>query len=441
MTRSRFFSASLLCTLLVFASACSSVSPPSESSGGDGSDTSTTTVVNPYEQQRREGAESLLRRWSEAVRTNDQDAIADVIDPAAAPGFLDSELRRAENLAAVPLDQWEYELVDEPEVPVPSAVAGPLDAADVWAPSVILNFAVTGPDADPTRRPVSLLLAKRDDEWRIVSDTAVGTDRPTWRGPWDFGPVNAKSVSTRGGTSVVVGPPEHGVLIDRLVRELPAAVDAVSDFYGSDWSQTALIFSSRSPEEFAASVGDARAATDVAAVTVSDAIEPNRPVSGQRVVFGPAAQDLLTEFTTRSVLRHELTHVAARADTVDGSPTWLLEGFADFSGYRGSGAEFAGLAPTLSRVVAAGGAPTVLPEDSDFTAGGLRATLAYESAWSICAFVVEQFGEQALLGLYAQLATGAKNATEVDEALRAATEMGTPEFLQAWGAWVLQQSR
>lgn len=439
MTRIRCLATLVSCVLVFTASACSS-----DSSADGGNDSSSAAgaspAVNPYEEQRREGVENLLARWSEAVRTNDVDAISAVIDPAASTEFRESEIRRAGNLASVPLDVWEYELVDDPEVPVPSSMAGPLDAADVWAPSVVLRFSIVGPDDEPTRRPVSILLAERDDEWRIVSDADTPGDRRTWRGPWDFGPVTSTSVATAGGTSVVVGHPEQAVLIDRVVGELPAAVDSVSEFYGSDWSQAVTVFTSGSSEEFAASAGDARAAADVAAVTVSDAMEPGRPVTGQRVVFGPAAQDGLTEFTTRSVLRHELTHVAARADTVDGSPTWILEGFADYSGYRGSGLGFAALAPTLGRVVAVGGPPTVLPEDSDFAAGGVRSTLAYESAWSISAFVAEHVGEQALKSLYEALATGPKSSTEVDDAVRRATGMSTPEFVQAWGAWVLQQS-
>ncbi|WP_338891598.1 hypothetical protein [Rhodococcus sovatensis] len=401
----------------------------------------TTAAVNPYEAQRRLGVEDLLRRWADAVRSNDVVALEKTIDPAASPEFLRSEMRRAANLASVPLADWGYELVDEPEVPVPSSVATPLNAADVWAPSVVLRYAVTGPDTTPTRRPVALVLAKRDDEWRIVSDTEIaGVERTTWRGPWDFGPMIARSVSTAGGTSVVLGHPDQLLLVDRVASELPSAVDAVSDFYGDGWSRAALIFTSGSVEEFAASAGAGTAGTDVAAVSVSDSVVPGQTVTGQRVVFSPAAQDRLTDMTTRSVLRHELTHVAARAATVDGSPTWVLEGFADYSGYRGSGADFGRVAPTLSRVVTEGGAPTVFPEDSDFSAGGVRSTLAYESAWSVFAFAAAQFGEPALRSLYAQLATGPKTASEVDSGLRSVTGMSTGEFLQAWGAWVLRQS-
>lgn len=425
----------LLCAVLLVGAACSS-EPQSNAV------VPTTTVSNPYEEQRRAGVESVLQRWAEAVRTNDTEALADVIDSAAAPEFLQSEIRRAAALMNVPLSDWGYEILDEPERPVPSEIASPLGAADVWAPSVVLRYAIEGPDAEPTRRPVSLLVAKRNDEWRIVSDSDIPwIDRTTWRGPWDFGPVEVRTVRTAGGTSVVLGHPDQSSLIDRIVSELPAAVDAVTDFYGAEWPQNALIFTSGSAEEFAASAGNSTAGTDVAAVTVSDVVTPGVPISGQRVVFSPAARDRLTDFTTRSVLRHELTHVAARAVTVDGSPTWVLEGFADYSGYRNSGAEFSRVAPTLSAVVAAGGPPTVLPEDSDFVAGGSRATLAYESAWSVCEFVADRFGEPALRSLYQQLSTGPKNPTEVADGLSRSIGMDTSEFVQEWGSWALGKAR
>ncbi|SNT22697.1 hypothetical protein SAMN05421642_111172 [Rhodococcoides kyotonense] len=398
--------------------------------------------TNPYEEQRRDGVEQLLDRWAAAVRSNDVEALKDVVDPDAPPQFLDEQIARAGNLAAVPLSDWGYELVDDPETPVPSDVASPLDAADVWAPSVVLRYAIDGADEVPTRRPVSLLVAERGGEWRIVSDADIpGIDRHTWRGPWDFGPVTTTPVSSAGGTSVVVAHPEQSALAGALADELPAAVDAVTRFWGDGWRRTAVVFVTASSEEFAAAVGTSAAGRDVAAVSVSDTVSADRPVSGQRIVFGPAASERLTEFTTRSVLRHELTHVAARSTTVDGSPMWMLEGFADYSGYRDSAAPFDRLAPTLSRVVAAGGPPTVLPADEDFTAGGTRSTLAYESAWSVSVFVAERFGEDALRSLYEHMANGPKTESDVDRVLTDVLGTGGDDFVRQWGAWVATQSR
>ncbi|WP_237669374.1 basic secretory family protein [Rhodococcus sp. BS-15] len=173
-------------------------------------------------------------------------------------------------------------------------------------------------------------------------------------------------------------------------------------------------------------------------MTVSDAVagDGSRP-TGQRVVFGPDAASRLTPFTVRSVLRHELTHVAARAQTSDGTELWVSEGFADYSGYRNSGAEFAQLAPTLAAIVAAGGPPTVLPKNEDFGAGGARSSVAYESAWSVFAFVADRFGESTLRTLYEALAS----ESNTDAAFASVLGMSRAQFVAAWGDWVALQAR
>lgn len=433
MTVRRSLSAAVLVGALVWVSGCAASGPLAES-------TTTPMPSNPYEDQRKAGVEQLLADWADAVSSNDDAALEALVDPAASPEFLQSLIRTASNLSDVPLSEWGYEIVDEPETPVPSEIAERVGAADVWAPSVILRYGIDGPDDLPTRRPISLLVAERDDRWRLVSDTDLpGIDRRTWRGPWDFGPVTVTPITTAGGTSMVLGQQEQDLLTSRLATDLPAAVEAVADFVGDDWPRKTLIVTTSSTDEFLASAGGV-AGPDVAAVSVSDFVVPGDPVTGQRVVFSPSAAERLTDFTTRSVLRHELTHIAARANTVDGSPTWMLEGFADYSGYRGSGVDFATLAPTLSRAVGAGGPPTVLPADSDFSAGGLRSTLAYESAWSLAAFVAERDGEPVLRDLYAQLATGPQTDAEISAGLEATVGSRTDTFIADWGAWVAKNA-
>lgn len=91
-----------------------------------------------------------------------------------------------------------------------------------------------------------------------------------------------------------------------------------------------------SQDEFTALVGPNHDGRDIAAVAISDAVDPDAAtVTGQRIVFSPASADRLTEITRRAILRHELIHVAARAETVDRSPMWVLEGYAEYAAYRG----------------------------------------------------------------------------------------------------------
>ncbi|AQA22792.1 hypothetical protein BTZ20_3449 [Rhodococcus sp. MTM3W5.2] len=124
-----------------------------------GSDSATS--ANPYEQARRAGVQDLLNRWAGAVRGGDTDALAALFDRAAAPEFLASEIRRSEHLAAVPLADWGYEIGSDPETPVPTDLAEQLDATDVWAVPAYLRYAIEGADAGSTRKPVSLIVARR----------------------------------------------------------------------------------------------------------------------------------------------------------------------------------------------------------------------------------------------------------------------------------------
>ncbi|MGU3434073.1 hypothetical protein ACNHUS_13760 [Actinomycetes bacterium M1A6_2h] len=324
---------------------------------------------------------------------------------------------------------------------MPSATADAISGAtDVWAPSVVLRYAYAGADIGPTTRPVALLVARRGDDWKLVSDSTLdGSTRTTWRGPWDFGPVVVRSVDTGGTTSLVLGHEDRRATIDALAADTATAVPAVTDFWGVGWSRRAVVVVTSSDAEFTATAGTAASNTDTAATTVSDPVSSGL-VTGQRIIFSPSAQERLTDFTRNSVLRHELTHVAARVATVDTAPLWMLEGFADYSGYRGSGRSFAQLAPTLTAIVRAAGPPLVLPIDSDFGAGGARGATAYESAWSVNAYVADKFGEPMLRTLYRAVAAAPSNPTVLDANLRRTLGVGTDDFLGGWGAWVTERA-
>ncbi|WP_241256620.1 hypothetical protein [Rhodococcus sp. KRD162] len=395
-----------------------------------------------YDQQRRAEVAVLLDQWAAAVRSGDVDALRGLMDPRADPSFVDAQVRRAAVIPTVPFADFGYELGDEPETPVPPRIAEPLDATDIWAPSVYLRYAVEGPDASPTRRPVSLVVAERNGRWGLVDDADLPEyRRHTWRGPWDFGPLAVRSVPTASGTSVVMGHPDREQFVADVAAELPSATAAVTEFWGEDWARDALVFVASSAEEFGELAGS-DPSTDVAAVTVSDApTGDGSRRTGQRVVFGPDAASRLTPFTVRSVLRHEITHVAARARTADGTPLWVSEGFADYSGYRHSGAGFAQLAPTLDAIVASGGPPTALPKDEDFGAGGTRSSVAYESAWSVFEFVADRYGEPRLRRLYEALASGRASDGTIDVALESVLGLGRAQFVASWGEWVAARSR
>ncbi|MGW4481563.1 hypothetical protein [Rhodococcus triatomae] len=399
--------------------------------------------ASPFEQARRTGVQDLLNRWAKAVRSGDDAALVGLFDAGAAPEFLAAEVRRSHNLAGVPLADWGYEIGSGPETPVPSDIADRLQATDVWAPHVFLRYGIAGADTASTRKPVSLVVARRGDEWKLVSDGALPQyDRSTWRGPWDFGPVVARTVETDGGVSVVLGHPWQQARVDAIAAELVTAVPAVTEVWGTQWPRRALVIVAADQEEFTQQVGEEHSGSDIAAVSISDAVVPGATtVTGQRIVFSPTAGERLTEASRRAVLRHELTHVAARATTVDGSPMWVLEGFADYVGHRGSGATVPQIAPTVSAAVAVHGPPVRLPSDADFAAGGERSLAAYESAWTVAEFVADRFGEDELRSLYGELATGPADDATIDDRVRSAIGVPTQELIGQWGTWLADNVR
>lgn len=396
---------------------------------------------NPYEEQRRAGVQRLLDSWAKATRSGDTAALTALIDPKAAPGFLDAQVRRTQNLAGVPLSDWGFDISDEPDAAVLPDAPVELGASDVWAPPVYLRYSITGSDAAPTRKPVALTVARHGDDWKLVSDDPLG-DRRTWRGPWDFAPVIARSVPVGDGrTAVVLGHPDTQSEVDALAAEVRDAVPAVTDLWGPDWARTVTVVATSSRDEFTELAGSSHSGSEIAAVAVSDSVRKGaRTVTGQRVVFSPEAADRLTADTRRSVLRHELTHVAARKTTVDGSPMWMLEGFADYSGYRGSNIPFAKAAPDVTQQARENGPPDALPTDADF-ADPTRANIAYELGWSLCQYIATTYGEPNLVELYRRLSQGPVDTAGVDAAMRDVIETGTTDFLARWGGWVSLQAR
>ena len=391
----------------------------------------------PNDGGRRVAVQQLLDRWASAVRARDDAALAALFDPGADPGFLGREKARATNLTQVPLADWGYGITTDPSPTVPPTVQARMDADEVWSPPVALHYAIAGADPAPTTRPVGLVVARRGSRWQLVSDSAEDDyGRLTWRGPWDFGPVIARTV--QGG--VILAHPGHAGDADTLAAELTPAVDAVIDFWGPVWQQRVAVVLPDTQVELKALVGNEFADAEIAAVAIADDIDRTQHVAmGQRVVFNPATIGKLTALSRRVVLRHELTHVAARAVTAPQVPVWLAEGFADYSGYRGSGVSLANGAPAVAALVRTAGPPDSLPTDVQF--GGpstpAQVELAYQLAWTFAVFLATVKGESTLRAVYLTVAAlPAPTVADIDRALQPVVGEDLAVLVQEWGRWL-----
>ncbi|MEV0760926.1 hypothetical protein [Nocardia sp. NPDC050435] len=255
-----------------------------------------------------------------------------------------------------------------------------------------------------------------------------------------FGPITAVRAAVGDGPdALVVGHAAQRAELAVLAAELGPATASISELWGTQWARSGLVVVASNPSEFAALLrSPGLVPGEVAAAAVADPFAAGTQPTGQRVVFGPDAGRRLSPDGLRTILRHELTHVATRAATVDGAPQWLLEGFAEYAAHRGARHRFAEIAPTLSARLRAGASPAELPADPAFT--GPDAAAVYEQAWSVCAFVAETYGEPRLVQLYRALAAGKQTPDTEDDILRTVLGAGRTEFTAAWRAWLGAES-
>ncbi|WP_258908102.1 hypothetical protein [Actinokineospora sp. UTMC 2448] len=380
---------------------------------------------------RGDAVSALLERRASAVRDRDRQAFLATVDPQAEPWFREAQQDLFDNLDGVPLAHWSYAVDPADVLDLAGLPDADRTATELWAPGVELHYALRGVDTVPTARDMGYLFARRGDAWYLHSDTALSElGRRTWRGPWDFAPCQV--VATDAG--LVLAHPGSQPMVDRLVRELDPAVRAVADVWGADWSGKVALILPDSPAEMRALVGPDFPVESVVAVATADRVDTAANLAvGQRVVLSPVGARALSVASLKVVLRHEITHVAARGRTVDGSPMWLLEGFADYVGYRDSGLTLAQGAPDLAALVRDTGAPPGLPDDRSFRARDKELDLAYQQAWSIARFLAERFGERELVELYRSVAgAGPVSAAETDSLLLAAVGLDRAALLDEW---------
>ncbi|MGW5052472.1 basic secretory protein-like protein [Actinokineospora sp. NPDC004072] len=380
---------------------------------------------------RGDAVSALLARRAAAVRDRDEAAFLATVDPQAEPWFREAQQDLFDNLDGVPLAHWSYAVDAADVLDLTGLPDADPTAAELWAPGVELHYALRGVDSVPTARDMGYLFARRGDDWYLHSDTALAElGRRTWRGPWDFAPCQVVATET----GLVLAHPGSQPMVDRLVRELDPAVRSVTGVWGGDWSGKVALILPDSPAEMRALVGPDFPVESVVAVATADRVDTAANLAvGQRVVLSPVGARALSVASLKVVLRHEITHVAARGRTVDGSPMWLLEGFADYVGYRDSGLTLAQGAPDLAAQVRASGPPPGLPDDRAFRARDKELDLAYQQAWSIARFIAERFGEGELVELYRSVAgAGPVSAAETDALLLGAIGLDRPALLHRW---------
>lgn len=421
----------------------------------------TSTTTNVYLEQRAAGVTALLDSLSTVLRTGRAADLAALLDPSATAEFRASLQTVQDNLSAaaytpdaqtqrrgtrLQLKDFRYQLAptEEAETLVSADVAARLNeqgSTDTWVAPVQIRAALGGEtlpgvDEKDVLLNTQLVAARYEDSWKLVGDASlVGEPVPPAQ-LWDRAGLAATDVATSGGTSVIASYPEGADVVDRVRKLLPGAVNSVSAFWGRDWAQRAVVVATSTDEQFQALAGSA---TDTAAAaTVYATDDPaTHTVTGQRVILTPAAREI-PEPALGVVLRHELTHVATRAQTTSSAPMWLTEGVAEYVGRKGTYTRPSDAAPDLAAAVRAGQTPTDVPTSEQFSLTSDASRLAYQSAWSVAAYVASTFGESTLKTLYIRLGAGGDTARQ-DAEIMSALSITRVQLVQRWRAWLIKE--
>ncbi|MFT4043630.1 MAG: hypothetical protein QM673_10760 [Gordonia sp. (in: high G+C Gram-positive bacteria)] len=424
-----------------------------------------TTNPNIFLQQRSEGVQRLLDGLTRSLLTGDQRRLRGLLDPTASAAFRSRWLAAATALSggtapqtvsadstqrgqALRLKEFHYQLAStaQAETLAPADVQRRLDAqgsSDSWVAPVELRYALGGPSVPGADEPeivvdLQLIVARYDDDWRLVGDQVLLGDPPPGPQLWDYPDPAATGVLSAGGLSVIVSYPGAARAVAALRAQLPAAVAAVARFWGERWPRRVVVVATGRPEEFTGlAATDPTDTREAAAATTFGSLDDQGRVAGQRIVLAPTAGELAPPVLDE-VLRHELTHVATRAVTVADAPKWMTEGLAEYVGRKGTYVRLADAAPDLAALVRAGRPPTAVPADQDFVLSARSSSLAYQAAWSLAAFVAGRYGEVRLKALYRGVAASGDTGRQ-DAAIGTALGVTRAQMVTQWQHWLAEQ--
>ncbi|WP_301177300.1 hypothetical protein, partial [Actinomadura geliboluensis] len=360
-----------------------------------------------------DAAGTVLANRARAVRTGDRFAFLATVGDAPET-FQDAQSRMYDNLRRLPLEGWEERAVDVQAASEDGAVL-----------RVEVRYRLRGFDKGHVARTRYLAMAPASGTWTIAGD---GTSRGLTDDAeiWDGGPLTV----VKGRGSLVIGDTTG---LDGIAARLDAAVPVVTGVVGRGWAQRVVALVPADAGLASALAGPGQSLGEIAALaTVAPAGGAGR--GEDRVIVSPGTFGRLNGLGRDVVLTHELTHVATGGARDWRTPLWLIEGFADYVGYRRVKISVRSAAGELRREVAAGRLPAALPAAAAFAGGSPRLSQAYQESWLACRMVADRYGEATLVRLY-------RAAGRVPEAaaLRDVLGLGRDRFTALWREYVKKE--
>lgn len=322
-------------------------------------------------------AATLLRDLENAVRRDDPAGASRLGSTTAAQRSLAGVVR---NGRALHVNGFSLRYVDE---------AGGVSPGGAWSADVQAGWRFAGFDRRPESMEVSVRFGVRHGRLGITGIGGGGRRSPLWLA----GPVQVRRTPT---TLVLVdGPAAEADRMAALARTAVPQVRRVLPRWGGGLvvevpaTQGGLQRALRArPGQYAG----------IAAVTTT--VDGSRSRTAPVHVFvNPQVFLPLRPRGAQVVLTHEATHVATSAATSP-SPTWLVEGFADYVALSSQRLPLTTTAARIAALVHRSGPPSHLPGQQEFAVGARDLEARYESAWLACRLLAADGGAPALVAFY-----------------------------------------
>jgi hypothetical protein len=414
---------------------------PAAAKQGAATDRNARPTVDTFSPDSAEGRDAAVRdvlnRRARALLHKDRSALLATIDPSSKK-FRDQQSSYFNNVTKVPFGSWSYTVEDGIEAPN-SGSQFQHYLSSVWVPHVRIHYTLAGFDRVPAISDAYFTFVKRGSKWLIGSDADdAHLGFATTREIWDFGPITV----LRSKKGLVLGHPKSRVSLRTMADEIDRDVPRVSAVWGTAWSQRVVALVPSTQSELSKMLSGAGDLSKIAAVATAELEgEETTKAVGDRVIVNPSNFVKLGPLGRRVVVTHEITHVATRQATGSLVPTWLVEGIADYVGYKGTDVPVTVAASELRRDLARGTPVGSLPTDKAFAGTNKKLAQAYEKAWLACMFVAETFGQSTLLRLYRVVGaqTRGNETTATDRSLRTVVHLTLKAFTARWASYVRSQ--
>jgi hypothetical protein len=379
--------------------------------------------------------QAVLDRRAEAMLDGDREAFMDTVDPADAAFILRQE-RLFDGFQRLGLASYRLDLTTRlwPELTTSREVSryGPNFEPHVF--HVEERYQLDGYDPQPVLEDLFLTFIRRDDEWRVVSDTDLD-DLTLYssRKLWEFGPI----ITRESEHFLYVSQRDLSGAADRILEACERALARVRERWPLRWPERVPVFAPSTTEELRRII-QATFDLDVFVAFAYSGLDRAEgwDLVGHRVILNWPNFSRYSDETQEDILTHELLHIATREYNGPAVSAWVDEAVAEW---------VSGDVDTFNLVqrVEDGTFDQELPRDFEFITGTDSNILtSYEESSAAARFAVQRFGVDALAQFYRRVGrprvAAGTSRYHVGAAMRAAWGISFTAFEDRWADWVEQ---